>query len=146
NKQPSFSLAVGTAHPGDTGDVDAIVGEGSSFLLGTLAINPAPLGLAMVNPARLLGEIGADIFTMGLHLLAQPLQHGARGIGDLSARGGVDSGRHWQGGLRGFFTLARNTRGHERARDMRVGTNRTGDQPRRAWLSKPSLLANQPSN
>jgi hypothetical protein len=49
-------LSVCPGHPGDAGDLDAVVGEGLGLFGGGLAVDAAGLGVAAMDLAGFLGE------------------------------------------------------------------------------------------
>ena len=67
-------LPVGARDPGQARDVDPVFGEGFGLGGRGFAIDAAGIGFAVVDPARLFGEIAADVVAILLHLGTHALQ------------------------------------------------------------------------
>src|SRR6516162_1266393 len=60
--------AVGRRNPGNPSKFDPLVGELPRFCLGGLAVNAMRVDLAVMNPARFLRKLSADVIAVDLDL------------------------------------------------------------------------------
>ncbi len=71
-RNPGFGssgrLPVGARHPGDAGELDPLIGQRFRLFRAGLAVDPPPVALPAVDPARLLGKFRADIVAVLLDL------------------------------------------------------------------------------
>ena len=107
--------AVGRRDPGNLAELDALLGEFARLVGAGLAVNAARVGLAIVNLARLFGELRTDIVAIFLDLLTQRDQR----LPHLHRR-------HRRPRSRAFPMLGR----HQRLLDLRVAAFRAGDLAR----------------
>src|SRR5260370_25637545 len=89
-----IALAVVAGKPGDARKLDAFLGEVTGLVLRGLAIDAAGVALAVVDLARFLGKLVADIVAIGLDLGAQLTEL----LADLDRHG-----RHLGGRCGGLF-------------------------------------------
>src|SRR6266851_4938096 len=123
--------------PGQAAELDALIGQRVGLLVAGLAIDAALVALAVVDLARLIGELVADMLAVLLDLLAhleqgfaQLLRHvPGHGCHLLLLRRGSwrrsGSGRHFDVRLLAAFAEARR---HQGTRDLGVAAHGAADQ------------------
>mgnify|MGYP000538847434 CR=1 FL=1 len=119
---------AGARHPGDGGDLDALVGQRFGLFGRGLAVDRALFDVATMDLADLVGESGADIVAAFLDFGAQPLEHAAK------LRRHARVGRRLHGGGGGGFV------GH---RFGRLLTGAAGQARRHHGAFHPAVAADR---
>src|SRR5215510_13224986 len=133
---PRSHELIPARNPGQAAEFDAFFGQSLGFFFGGLAVDAALVAFAVMNLARLLGELVADVLAVLLDMLADFDECLAQFLRHVSLKRRhllLLRRRHWRrhpsrsfDGL--LLAALAQARRHRRALDFGVAANRAADQ------------------